>query len=1152
MGALTLFALVAWQSWLLGPVDPGISLQTLSHAVEVRLLSIEEARRGYPVRLRGVVTYSEPGTPLLFVQDVTSGVRVRFAGEKPPPAQGQFVELRGRTSAGLWAPFVVDPIFSVLADSAPFPEPMEARSDQLATELLHAQWTVVHGIVRSTKTVRGKLQVELWDGGTPILAVVQVAGGGLGAHGRLVLAEVRVRGVCESRRVRRDGPPAVRLLVPSPADVQIIRLGPTDSFFGLPTPLAELKSLSPDRDQGRIIRVGGRILEWVGEQRARIGDGTGEVWVRLAEALHPRPGDSLDAVGLLDFEGGLPLVGSSVARLMTLPFIFPQPHGATGAVGATEWEIIARERLPVLLRAEDVRRLTRDEAARGYAVRLTGTVTFHDPEWNILYVQDRSAGIYVFTKGEDASIAAGDLVAIEGLSASGQFSPVVSNFDRLVSMGRRPIEPPRLLSPHILITGAMDGQWVEIEGVVRGAQIDGRHASLDFAWKDRLFKAYVFPFEGDFRPHEWVDAEVRFQGVCSALFNRDRQITGFQFFIPGNGSIRVIDPAPGDPFLQRARTIESLLRFNPEEKRRRRVKLEGVVTYVRDEELFTLSDPTGSVFVRRLAEDRAKLEPGDRVEGVGLPEEDERFYGAQFLFARTRKLGKGDLAPPIDIGTRDILQRVPNARLVRVEGRLMESMPGQTAQLLVLGDEGAAFRAVLEAPRGGDKLRAIEPGSRVRMTGICSILLDRRKRPTAFRLLLRGAEDVEVIASPSWWGFKRFRTALIVVAAVGLSGLVWLITLKRKVRKQTSVIRDQIEKEAVLARDYQQLVENAHDMIFTHDLQGRITSMNRAGERIMGYSRQQVCRMNLDQLLAPDGGDRLRSEIVETSAEGAVAAREVTFLTRSGGRVLMEVSSPPIRRDGAIIGFQSIARDLTRRREVEDEVRNYSDRLRSLSRQLLESQEAERRHLARELHDEIGQSLTALKISLQSLLRNDDSRQLPARLGESIEVVEGLLHSIRSLSLNLRPSILDDFGLVTAIKWYLEAQSRRTGIEASLEGETREIRRRKPEIETACFRVVQEAVTNAVRHSRAQHVRVNYQEVGEFLQLCIQDDGIGFDPTIVRERALRGESLGILSMQERVQLLGGQIDFDSLPGQGTRIRVRIPLHPSGDRMTSRN
>ncbi len=1152
MGALLLLASLTGNAWLLGPVDPGITLPTLTHVVEVRLLSIEEARRGYPVQLRGVVTYFEPGTPLLFFQDVTSGVRVRFAGEFPPPAQGQLVELRGRTAAGNWAPFIVEPAFALLADCAPFPEPIEARGDHLAAEALHAQWTVVHGIVRSAVKIRGKLQIELWDGSTPILAVLKDPGTNFDAPGRLSLAEVRLRGVCESRRARRDGPLAVRMLVRSPADVEIVRRAPADPFLGPTNPLAELTSLSPDRDRGRILRVEGRILEWIDEREARIHDGTGEVSVRLAEALDPRPGDYLDAVGVLDFEGGQPFVGSSVARLMSLPCIFPQPHGGTGAVGTTEREVVARELLPVLLRADDVRRLSPAAAARGYPARLNAIVTFHDPEWNILYVQDRSAGIFVYTQVQDGPLAAGDRVNLDGMSLPGEFSPVVALYQPLVPMGRRPLDSPQLLSPHILITGAMDGQWVEVEGLVRGAQIDGKHVILEFAWKDRLFKVYVYPFRGDFRPNEWIDAEVRFQGVCSALFNRDRQVNGFQFFVPGKEFIHVVDPAPGDPFLQRAQTLESLLRFNPEEKRRRRVKVEGVVTYVRDEGLFTLSDPTGAVFVRRVDEDRGALEPGDRVEVVGLPEEDERFYGAQLLFARSRNLGKTEPPPPQEIRAQDVLKQLPNARLIRVRGQLMDSIPGERAQLLVFGEGVPAFRAVLDTSGGGDELRGFEPRSQLQLTGICSILLDRRQRPSTFRLLLRGVHDVQVLARPPWWEFRRFRTALIVVVAVGLAGLAWVITLKRKVRKQTSVICGQVEKEAALARKHQQLVENAHDMIFTHDLEGRITSMNRAGERITGYSRKEVCRMNLDQLLAPGQEDRIRSLVAEAGAEGAPAVREIAFLALSGKRVLMEVSSPPIRRDGAIIGFQSIARDITRRREAEIKIRDYSDRLRSLSHQLLESQEAERRHLARELHDEIGQSLTALKITLQSLPHSDGPQQHSGRLGESIQVVEDLLHSIRSLSLNLRPSILDDFGLVSAIKWYLEAQSRRTGIVASLDADSTETGRRNPEIETACFRVVQEAVTNAVRHSRARHVWVKCQEAADSLHLCIQDDGVGFDPAVVRERALRGESLGILSMQERVQLLGGQIDVDSLPGKGTRICVRIPLPVTDDRLASRN
>jgi PAS domain S-box-containing protein len=219
------------------------------------------------------------------------------------------------------------------------------------------------------------------------------------------------------------------------------------------------------------------------------------------------------------------------------------------------------------------------------------------------------------------------------------------------------------------------------------------------------------------------------------------------------------------------------------------------------------------------------------------------------------------------------------------------------------------------------------------------------------------------------------------------------------------------------------------------------------------------------------------------------------------------------------------------------------ERLQILSRRLVEVQETERRRIAHELHDEIGQTLTAVHINLQALQHPMDTTQLVPRLEESIDIVERALQQVRNLSLDLRPSLLDDLGLVATLRWYVDRQAQLGGFGAKftadpLEGQV------PPELEATCFRVVQEALTNVLRHAGATEICVDLQRHEADLQLVIHDNGIGFDVEAVLERAARGASLGLLGMQERVLLLGGQIDIQSAPGCGTEIRVCFPLPSS--------
>ncbi len=223
-----------------------------------------------------------------------------------------------------------------------------------------------------------------------------------------------------------------------------------------------------------------------------------------------------------------------------------------------------------------------------------------------------------------------------------------------------------------------------------------------------------------------------------------------------------------------------------------------------------------------------------------------------------------------------------------------------------------------------------------------------------------------------------------------------------------------------------------------------------------------------------------------------------------------------------------------------EQVRSDRERLQTLSSRLIEAQEAERRHLAYELHDEIGQALTAVKINLQASQRSLGMTGDSYPIQESITIVDEALHQVRNLALDLRPSLLDDLGLLAALRWYLDRQSQRTSMTINLVcGAFASALPTK--LETVCFRIVQEALTNITKHARATTITVQLNQHDAKLHLSIQDDGIGFDVPAARSRASRGASLGLLGMEERATLVGGQLHIRSMLGQGTEIHVAFPL-----------
>jgi len=230
--------------------------------------------------------------------------------------------------------------------------------------------------------------------------------------------------------------------------------------------------------------------------------------------------------------------------------------------------------------------------------------------------------------------------------------------------------------------------------------------------------------------------------------------------------------------------------------------------------------------------------------------------------------------------------------------------------------------------------------------------------------------------------------------------------------------------------------------------------------------------------------------------------------------------------------------------QAETRLRNTTRQLRALSRRVLEAQEQERRRVAIELHDELGQSLTAIKINLQLGERFKD-QALPDLYQENIRIVEEALQQVRSLATGLRPSMLDDLGLAPALKWMAEQSASRGGFAVQFDHE-RALERLAPEVETACFRIVQEALTNITRHAQASKVQINFGRDAGDMVLTVTDDGLGFDAAAMYERATTGASLGVLGMQERAKLLGGQLGIRSRPGQGSTVELRCPWRTQGD------
>ena len=350
-------------------------------------------------------------------------------------------------------------------------------------------------------------------------------------------------------------------------------------------------------------------------------------------------------------------------------------------------------------------------------------------------------------------------------------------------------------------------------------------------------------------------------------------------------------------------------------------------------------------------------------------------------------------------------------------------------------------------------------------------------------------------------------------------------------RKRTEVALRESEER------YRELFENARDAIYVHDLEGNYTRVNRATETLTGYKREEIVGHNFAEFVPVEQLRYVRESFCAKVAEQGETTYEIDVLAKDGRRVPVEVRSQAMYENGVMVGVQSTARDITERKLAQEGLKMFS-------RQLIEAQEDERRRIARELHDQVGQILTAIKMNLHNVQQASQASEV-CHIKDNIEAVDQALRLVRDLSVELRPPVLDDFGLVTALHWFVDRYKKRTGLDVNVViNMPDENERFSRDLETACFRIAQEALTNIVRHAQANQALLRLVRDANVLLLSVKDNGVGFDPESLRKRAPRAATLGLISMQERAHAAGGTIEINSAISQGTEVRLMLPLETS--------
>ena len=328
------------------------------------------------------------------------------------------------------------------------------------------------------------------------------------------------------------------------------------------------------------------------------------------------------------------------------------------------------------------------------------------------------------------------------------------------------------------------------------------------------------------------------------------------------------------------------------------------------------------------------------------------------------------------------------------------------------------------------------------------------------------------------------------------------------------------------------------DLLWSNDASGSTTWYNRRWRVYTGQTLDEAQGQGWVLPIHPDDRETALADFWRAIREGVALRQEHRIRRVDGEYRWFLIQAEPVRdENGAIAQWLGAATDIQEQRAaldlLEARVAEATAELRNLSRRLLTIQEEERRHLARELHDEVGQALTGLSLTLATARRGGDQ----AHLDHAVTISDELLERVRQLSLDLRPSILDDLGLLPALLSHIERYTLRTGVRVDMRHRGLD-RRYPPDVETAAYRVIQEALTNIARHAETDAATVRVI-VDDWLTVQIGDQGRGFD---LDDSLLAGRSSGLTGMRERVTLLGGNISIESTPDEGTTVVAELPLH----------
>ncbi|MGO9274728.1 MAG: histidine kinase dimerization/phospho-acceptor domain-containing protein, partial [Terriglobia bacterium] len=457
----------------------------------------------------------------------------------------------------------------------------------------------------------------------------------------------------------------------------------------------------------------------------------------------------------------------------------------------------------VLTRADQVNGLSIEQAKQGHPAIIHGVVTYGDVKLGHIFVQDSTAGTFVYfdPTGSEPELHPGQIIEVRGITTAGDFSPCLKNGTfKILGKGALPV--PKRLPFNQLITGRWACYWTEVEGTVRSIQVTSGSVQINLATEGG--KVLVIMRESGFR-RLLVGSRIVVRGALSALYNDHRQARGVKLFVPGPEFVSVLKAAPSDPYSMPTLPLSGIGQYDVVSDLEAQIHVRGTVTAIEPGPRIYLSSLDTSLAVESLHS--CSPRPGDVIDVIGFrglvdgrpgvvdascrfnsrdPQPRATPVTAEQILARTAE-PNGDPTVFLHTATRFDL------KLVRIEGTLVESSTGPEGSTFVVQSPGGDFTASL--PKSARVLAGQpEVGSLLRLTGVCVITFDSYSRPIGFRILLANPGAVFVVARPPWWTPQRMRAGLGAVLGATIIAAGWIFFLRLKVKQQTATIRNQLER----------------------------------------------------------------------------------------------------------------------------------------------------------------------------------------------------------------------------------------------------------------------------------------------------------------------------------------------------------------------